>query len=174
MATKRSKRLSPLRRRMAYDAIEMCLTKFVPRLKDKIFIQLNGEYDLLDNEGHYGDCDWHDFDSQLPRQFTIRVDNNLPLNLFISTILHEMVHVKQYAKGEMRWLSRKERTRWKDKIISDRRNYHDLPWEIEAHGYEEGLMRQFKDKFPRWAEIIEGCEDTPLENYNHRQMRLKF
>ena len=175
MATKRSKRLSPLRRRMAYDAIEMCVTKFTPRLKDKLFIQLNGEYDLFDKCGVYADCTFSDDDdSRLPRSFIIRVDNNLPIKIFITSILHEMVHVKQYAKGEMRWLSRSEKTRWKNTVVSDRRAYYDLPWEIEAHGHEEGLYEQFTEKFPKWWMIIQKCENDPLENYNHRQLRLKF
>ena len=174
MTTKRSKRLSPLRRKMAFDAIDLCVDKFIPRLKDKVFIQLNGEYDLLEKSGIYGDCDWEEEGLTLPRSFTIRVDNNLPLQTFISTIMHEMVHVKQWCKGEMKWLSRSEKTRWKGTIISDRREYYNQPWEIEAHGHEEGMMELFREKFPRWALVLHDCEEQPLENYNHRQMRLKF
>jgi hypothetical protein len=63
----------------------------------------------------------------------------------METIAHEMVHVKQYSKGELVDLSRSNSTRWQNNIIDKSTNYWDLPWEIEAHGKELGL-------FIRWAE----------------------
>ena len=63
----------------------------------------------------------------------------------METIAHEMVHIKQYAKGELVDLSRCGSTRWLENVVDTSTNYWDLPWEIEAHGKEPGL-------FIRWAE----------------------
>jgi hypothetical protein len=62
-------------------------------------------------------------------------------------LCHELVHVKQFATGEMRDLqSDTDIVNWKGKRYN-RTKYHyfDLPWEIDAHGREVGL-------FVRWAE----------------------
>ena len=52
-----------------------------------------------------------------------------------------MVHVKQYARKEL-----KQDYDWLGKTYSPKKvSYWDQPWEIEAHGRETGL-------FVRWAE----------------------
>ena len=57
-----------------------------------------------------------------------------------------MVHVKQFAKGEMRDLSGAEKVSWNgERYDLSADEYFDRPWEIEAHGRELGL-------FIRWAE----------------------
>jgi hypothetical protein len=56
--------------------------------------------------------------------------------------MHEIVHVKQYAKGEM-VQSMKHSTLTKfhsDWIDDEKTNYYDLPWEVEAHGREKGML----------------------------------
>jgi hypothetical protein len=73
------------------------------------------------------------------------VDSTVSKRRIMETIAHEMVHVKQYAKGELVDLSRCGSTRWQNNLIDSATNYWDLPWEIEAHGRELGL-------FIRWAE----------------------
>ena len=80
-----------------------------------------------------------------PKEFTITVDSTGSKRRMMETIAHEMVHVKQYSKGELVDLSRSNSTRWQNNIIDKNTNYWDLPWEIEAHGKELGL-------FIRWAE----------------------
>ena len=57
-----------------------------------------------------------------------------------------MVHLKQFAKGEMRDMMTADKTEWLGQSMHSRSlDYYDLPWEIEAHGREVGL-------FVRWAE----------------------
>ena len=63
---------------------------------------------------------------------------------FVSTIIHEMVHVKQFARDEMNGYD----MRWKSKIISVETDYMDLPWEKEAYKLEEKLISQI------WKENI--------------------
>ena len=59
------------------------------------------------------------------------------------TLAHEMVHVKQYAKGEINvWLNK-----WhKQKIDTDTVPYEQLPWEIEANTYERLLYNIYKEE----------------------------
>jgi hypothetical protein len=66
----------------------------------------------------------------------------------LQTLAHEMVHVKQYATGELR---EKMRNGEADLIWKNRRwsppegqhEYWDCPWEIEAFGREYGLYKRF-------------------------------
>jgi hypothetical protein len=71
----------------------------------------------------------------------------------IKTLGHEMVHVKQHAKNELRtghvvaargglkiyskWMGEI----WKPKGKED--HYFDAPWEIEAYGREVGLFAKW-------------------------------
>ena len=90
--------------------------------------------DLKDSA--YGYCLCED-----ERTFEIEVDRSLPLRKLLTTVAHEMVHVKQYARKEL-----KEDYNWLGKTYAPTKvSYWDQPWEIEAHGREIGL-------FVRWAE----------------------
>ena len=71
------------------------------------------------------------------REFTIDVHNKLTLKDFVTTICHEMVHVKQYARNEMSCYGGK----WKKKKISDDTAYYDLPWEKEAYRMQDKLAQ---------------------------------
>lgn len=96
-----------------------------------------------------GNATWED-DNHRPREFTIEVNaaKHIRLRRMLETVTHEMVHVKQFAKGEMKDLmSRPANIRkWMGKEVDmNTISYWDLPWEIEAYGREAGL-------FVRWAE----------------------
>jgi hypothetical protein len=75
------------------------------------------------------------------RMFTIDVQKDLSLRDFITTICHEMVHVKQYARNEMDCYGKK----WKTKVISDKVGYYDLPWEKEAYRLQDKLAQEVWD-----------------------------
>ena len=75
------------------------------------------------------------------RMFTIDVQKDLSLRDFITTICHEMVHVKQYDRNEMDCYGRK----WKTKVISDKVGYYDLPWEKEAYRLQDKLAQEVWD-----------------------------
>ena len=84
-------------------------------------------------------------DSSRPRDFEIEVNKYLDMRTMLETVAHEMVHVKQYARRELKELTTGTH-RWMGDIVSDDDvAYWDLPWEIEAHGRECGL-------FVRWAQ----------------------
>lgn len=70
------------------------------------------------------------------RSFIIDVNKNVSLKDFVSTIIHEMVHVKQFARNEMSAYG----MRWKTKTVSENTKYVDLPWEKEAYKLEAKLI----------------------------------
>ena len=87
------------------------------------------------------------------------VDCSVSKRKIMETIAHEMVHLKQYAKGELVDLERCGSTTWQKTKINSETNYWDLPWEVEAHGKELGL-------FVRWAEHNHlGNQDWTQEKY---------
>ena len=71
------------------------------------------------------------------REFTIEVANDLTLKDFITTICHEMVHVKQYYRKETDGYGKV----WKKKTVSDKTGYYDLPWEKEAYRMQDKLAQ---------------------------------
>ena len=73
----------------------------------------------------------------------IEIDKKQKDDDFITCILHELVHVKQYLKGELKDISALEQ-RWKgESHISI--DYYDLPWEIEAYHLQEVLLEEYKN-----------------------------
>lgn len=97
-----------------------------------------------------GDCGWED-DNLRPREFMIRLDAEMGRRKMLISLAHEMVHVKQYARGEMRDMFRCDSTKWKGELVNTKEvDYWDLPWEIDAHGREVGLYERFKKHW--WKE----------------------
>ena len=81
----------------------------------------------MTNDPNYGyACDLED------NEYEIDIKRSLRMRDMLTTLAHELVHVKQYVKGEM------------PECIAEG-DYWDRPHEIEAHGRETGL-------FIRWAE----------------------
>ena len=61
-----------------------------------------------------------------------------------TTLAHEMVHVKQLAKGQMRFLPNEARI-WKGKRYTKKTKYLDMPWELDAFSKQEILLRRAID-----------------------------
>ena len=118
----------------------------------EIDIKLNfSTNDLLSYE--YGCAEWNDSNFRA-RDFTLTVRPTLGIRSMLSTIAHEMVHIKQYAHGELVdyvHASRENKCKWRGKIRYNYDNaieYWDMPWEIEAHGREKGLYYMFLSEHP--------------------------
>lgn len=75
------------------------------------------------------------------REFEIEIDKNLRLYDFVSTLCHELTHLKQYARNEMRQLDNGQ-VRWKKTIYSNDVGYYESPWEKEAFEVEKKLALQ--------------------------------
>ena len=72
------------------DVMEFGRKKLFPRHKH-VYINIIA----MRNKGVYGDCMYED-----DRDFTIRFDTTLSQKEIVTTLLHELVHVKQYLYKE--------------------------------------------------------------------------
>ena len=57
-----------------------------------------------------------------------------------TTLAHEMVHVRQLAKGILRTEDGKRW--WRGKLYSKRTKYMDQPWELDAFAQQEIIFRR--------------------------------
>ncbi len=95
-----------------------------------------------------------------PRVFLIQIHPGIGAREILSTLAHEMVHVKQFVYNEMN----EDLNKWKTKKIDyTLMDYYSLPWELEAHGYEVGMMSKFATAEKLW-EVFEGINnlDAPI------------
>jgi hypothetical protein len=113
------------------------------RLLRSLEITINLKKNLLDKDGHEGTAIWED-DNIRPKEFTISLDSTCTIRNILITLAHEMVHVKQWAKGEMYEYAEQDMVRFnKTKFNLADINYWDYPWEIEAFGRQLGLFVRF-------------------------------
>ena len=147
-----------------FYADELMHKNLVKNIDLKIVIKSPSK-DFIDK----GQCEWDDIDGPPnPRSFTITLARPVEDSVkeLFSTLAHEMVHLKQYAKNEMSGLvDSREFHLWKGipyklnskispkktkgnkiKIRPDGSDYYYYPWEIEAYGLEVGLFAYFCQK----------------------------
>lgn len=90
-------------------------------------------------EGVYGYCSVQDLDSR-PRNFLIELHTGLDVEDYIKTLLHELQHVLQHVRGDLR--DKRGVRCWKG-IKCSHLDYDDQPWEIEAHLMEQVLYLHY-------------------------------
>lgn len=97
-----------------------------------------------EGDNDYAYCDWMD-DNHCSREFQITIDKTLTEEETLLALAHEMVHLKQYAKGELKDIFRPARMiKWRgERYLTDGVDYWEQPWEIEAYGREKGLYFKF-------------------------------
>jgi len=103
--------------------------------------------DHLKNTSTYGDVMWED-DNARPRMFTMDLCNHIRDRQLLKVLAHEVVHIRQYVKGDLKdYVSKAHCSRWKDTIIQTRgvgsTSYYELPWEIEARREEALILKEF-------------------------------
>ena len=74
------------------------------------------------------------------REFIIEINGSLDKEDKIRTLAHEMIHVKQLAKGTLKQVDGVNY--WKGKRYRKNHKYLNLPWEIEAFSKQELLFRK--------------------------------
>lgn len=114
-------------RELADRIISWCVFKLLPR-HSTLEITLNFE----ELEKAFGYCLEGDTNSE----FELSISKSLPVEDLVATICHEMIHVKQYARRELRCVDGK--ILWKEKDYS-KSKYEDCPWEREAYDMESKL-----------------------------------
>jgi hypothetical protein len=91
----------------------------------------------------HGSSVWIDRNHR-PREFLIILNASLGKRTQLITLAHEMVHVKQHAKGELKSMLTEREERWHGRYIKENElPYFEKPWEIEAYGRELGLYQMF-------------------------------
>ena len=125
--------------RIIENVLQLFLTKKQLR---KVEIDIVGKRSLLVKEGAYGYCLPTD-DRKTPREFEIELDTGHSEEVFFHTLIHELIHLKQYALGELKDTYKPKYTQlWKGKDMSDV-TYSQAPWEKEARYYEKKLAKRF-------------------------------
>lgn len=125
------------------------------RINDNLDIRINLHDQYYKNHGFLGDTMPLDCEeSYRPRSFEINLDRTKRLKTIVFTLGHEFIHVKQFAKGELKDGKRGNKVIF-HKVKFDDDNYWESPWEIEAYGKECGLWQKFK----------------PIYKYLHRENR---
>jgi hypothetical protein len=108
-------------------AVHWCASKMMPRMRT-----LDIEVKIKKLDDAYGYCLCDD-----KRTFQIDIKKGLTLYELITTVCHEMIHVKQYATGELKEVE--YGAKWKGRRFSDDIAYSKLPWEKQAFKLEKEL-----------------------------------
>ena len=117
-------------REIAEAAVYWCAKKLLPRVRT-----LSIEVRIKKLKSAMGYC----LNTDNHKTFELEINKGMSLFGLISTICHEMVHVKQYYRRELKQFEADGKVMWKTKIINDNVAYTDLPWEKEAFKKECGL-----------------------------------
>lgn len=87
--------------------------------EDDVYINI----EAITRKGVCGDCMFED-----DNEFTIRLNKSLSLSDLVTTVLHELVHVKQYLAT----------------MVMDTESVYEERWqEIEAHALEKRLKEKY-------------------------------
>ena len=117
------------------DVTTWFLNRFLPRHKIEVEILHRG----LKREVVYGYCDYVG-GSRLPREFLIELNTHMDEELYIKTLLHELVHLRQWVVGSLR--IRYGKLCYSKEPV-EKYDYWHQPHEIEAREQEETLYLEY-------------------------------
>lgn len=121
------------------SAIESMIAELVEMIHGKFMahkpIEVNIHIDDFECDGMCECVDEQEYDIELKASLS---DYDL-----LIAVAHEMVHVKQYALGQLRQLVRKPMYRWKKELFPLDTPYDDQPWEKEAYSLEKILVEEY-------------------------------
>jgi hypothetical protein len=117
-------------------SILFAINELIP-YKRKLNLIVKRKANLLDVHGAYGLC----YSTDDPHYYYIDLHKDLSTVDLLQTLFHEMVHVKQYAKGEL--IYKTDYNIWKGRKYKDLENEWNRPWEREARKYEKLIYKKF-------------------------------
>ena len=125
------------KRRLTEEVIHFCIQEMMPRMETlDIYVNLDK---LPEADGY---CL-----AITNREFHLEIEKTLTEDAFITAVCHEMVHVKQFARGETKDVNLFTKL-WKGaeylSAYSTIDEYMKLPWEKEAYEMQEILLKKFK------------------------------
>jgi len=112
-----------------------------PRLSIKVLTFIKIRKNLMKLDNVFAWCVPID-DHARPREFEIELEASLGRIAMIRTLAHEMVHIKQWAKNELKEYVRKD-AHWHGSPVSPDTPYRDLPWEVEAYAMQDKLASDY-------------------------------
>ena len=118
-----------IQRQIVEDAVKWSIKKLnLHRIRT-----LNLTFSIKSLKSLYGQLEQLD---DKRREFSVVLDKNVDTKDLIRTVIHEMVHIKQYIRKEMDSEIVGSRMRWKSKTYPYDIKYDDMPWEKEANRLE--------------------------------------
>lgn len=112
-----------------------------PRLSKHVSVQI-----LFNIKSGDGSC-FPTEDSYRPRMFEIELNPKMGRLKTLTALAHEIVHLKQYARGELREMCGRG-AKWNGKLWKIKKDdyisYLFWPWEIEAYGTEKALSLVYR------------------------------
>ena len=136
-----------------FGMTEFALSNLIPskRLRDNIEINIHLKHHSNEGEAMLNE----DTNRYRPRSFRVILDHHrmktneitgeerTDMEWFaeiLKTLAHEIVHVKQYALGELKWRDAGLLYKGVNHEAMSLMEYFELPYEIEAYGREKGLL----------------------------------
>ena len=139
-----------------YGMAEFALSRLIPskKLRDNIEVHIH-----LKHHSNEGEAMLDEETSRYrPRSFRVILDHHrmktnemtgeerTDMEWFVEilkTLAHELVHVKQYVLGELKWRDAGLLYKGTNHNPENLMEYFELPYEIEAYGREKGLLAGF-------------------------------
>jgi hypothetical protein len=122
-------------KRLCEDVVSWFVSKYLPRHKLEIEVLHRG----MKRESAYGYCDVAGRHYN-PREFLIELDTHMDKETYTKTLIHELYHVLQFCKGELKLKSSKRY--YKGECMEDL-EYYEQPHEIAARWNERILYQQY-------------------------------
>ena len=122
-------------KKLCEDVVCWFVSKYLPRHKLEIEVLHRG----MKRENAYGYCDVAGRHYK-PREFLIELDTHMDKETYTKTLLHELYHVLQFCKGELKLKSSKRY--YKGECMEDL-EYYEQPHEIAARWNERILYQQY-------------------------------
>jgi len=98
------------------------------------------------NKNFCGFCEATDHGYRNHRFFEITINCRQSKSMQIRTLAHEMVHVMQFARNELKFLDKDNTYKWRGKVMRIKsEKYFSMPWEMEAHISEDYLIAYYKN-----------------------------
>jgi len=113
------------------------INALIPK-KRILHIVIKRRKNLIQNSGTYGEC-WQ---LDEPHCFEILLDADLSRKDCLTTLAHEIVHVKQFCKKELQFGNKIDT--WCGKKYYHGAAYESLPWEKEATRLETKLYDAYQ------------------------------
>lgn len=129
-------------RNLCRDALSFYAKELLgPRLYKNITVTVS--FESLPNKFN-ALCNWVD-DNHTCREFHISVNKNLNKKTLLITLSHEMIHIKQFARGELKDYLRSDKVKWHGQVFClNETEYWSSPWEKEAYENDSILYEKYK------------------------------